>query len=379
MQKTEKNPFKEEAEALGFNDLPIQTIGKQIDEIFKPTKSLVSNSEKHKPFLIDPLKEIGLPPVAMFIKDGEKFIPMLTKGNFSIMTGAAKSRKTFNGSMLLAAAISGEHQDLFKCEPSGMNLLFDTEQSEYKAVQIARRIIKLSGTKGSNFKAYHLRSLSPDERLEVIEDALKSEPNLGFVIIDGIIDLAIDPILQADQAQTVIQKLMTWSEFYNIHICCVLHYNKTVNTLIGHLGSFAHRKADCVIEVVKDKNSGASICSCVDSREVEFNPYSFLIDNNGMPVIIETAAPKKKTAPLNPEMISPEFARKLVEGMEGGLNFTKTLKDLKNIYEMEAEGAIGTNKAKSLLTRLVSLNLLKKEQIKKDVIYSKNDNVGYVG
>ena len=48
-------------------------------------------------------------------------------------------------------------------------------------------------------------------------------------------------------------KLMQWTEIYNIHITCVLHYNKTVSTLLGHLGSFSHRKADAIIEVSKSK------------------------------------------------------------------------------------------------------------------------------
>lgn len=137
--------------------------------------------------------------------------------------------------------------------------------------------------------------MEPAQRLEFIDYVLSTTPNINFVAIDGIIDLEIDPILQADQAQRIIMKLMQWTEMYNIHITCVLHYNKTVSTLLGHLGSFSHRKADAVIEVSKDKEDvNISVVRPIDCREKEFAPFAFSIDQHGIPYVLNDYSIDKK-------------------------------------------------------------------------------------
>lgn len=245
------------------------------------------------------LDEILLPPpVAITIQSDYKQIALFTKGNFSIVTGKAKSKKTFLISMLMATAIKGSFQDLFACESSGMNILFDTEQSRHKAQMIAQRICRLSGVeKPTNFETFALRTLDPSQRIDLIETVLQSTPNINFVAIDGIIDLDIDPILQSEQAQNIISKLMKWTDIYKIHIVCVLHYNKTVQTLLGHLGSFAHRKADAIIQVTKSsENENISIVEPVDCREIPFQPFAFSVDETGLPYFVNDYTFEKKTA-----------------------------------------------------------------------------------
>lgn len=238
---------------------------------------------------IDLTEQLAPAPVAMHITSEGNTITLFTKGNFSIVTGAAKSRKTFLLSMLIATAVKGDFQDMFTCEGKGINILFDTEQSRYKAQQIGKRICNLSETVNpANLHIYSLRTLDPSERIDLIESVLATTPNIKFVAIDGIIDLDIDPILQADQAQRIVHKLMKWTEIYNIHIVCVLHYNKTVATLLGHLGSFSHRKADAIIEVSKSKDDGnVSLVKALDCREKEFAPFAFSVDQMGMPYILQ--------------------------------------------------------------------------------------------
>ena len=255
---------------------------------------------------IDLTERLAPPPVSMQIMSEGKPITLFTKGNFSIVTGAAKSRKTFLLSMLIATAIKGKTQDQFYCEGEGLNILFDTEQSKYKAQQIGKRICNLSETVNpENLEIYSLRTLDPDQRIELIDRVLATTPNIKFVAIDGIIDLDIDPILQADQAQRIVSKLMQWSEIYHCHIVCVLHYNKTVATLLGHLGSFSHRKAESIIEVSKCKEDNTlSLVKALDCREQEFAPFAFSVDPVGMPFIYrdytfvkiakEAKAPKPK-------------------------------------------------------------------------------------
>lgn len=335
--------------------------------------------------LIDVSEEIERPPVAMFIEDLIEPIPLFSKGNFSIITGAAKSRKTFLISMFMAASIkkNGFQQKLY-CPNDGINIIFDTEQSRYKAQQIAKRICYLSEIENpSNLLVYSLRTLEPRERIALIDRVLSTTPNINFVAIDGIIDLDIDPILQADQAQNIVMKLMQWTEYYKIHITCVLHYNKAVSTLLGHLGSFSHRKADAIIEVAKDKiEENISIVRPVDYREKEFLPFAFSIDTQGMPFImndflIEPKSNVKKTG-----------KEKIFHFYPAQLDTTENNKILKSVFKDHQEQGygvcwrnikisveknigfnIGDNKAKDMLACFINDGLVKKIEQKPNPVY----------
>jgi len=245
-----------------------------------PLKDLINSCK------LDLSEVMAPPPIALQIVSDSKPITLFTKGNFSIVTGAAKSRKSFLISMLMATAIKGSFQDLFSCADKGINILFDTEQSRYKALQVSNRICQLSEQViPDNFHSYSLRILDPKKRMELIDDVLATTPNLNFVAIDGIIDLDIDPILEAKQAQNIVLKLMQWTEIYNIHICNIIHQNKGDGYATGHIGSFVLKKAETVISVEKatiDKRR--SIVNCDMIRGVDsFEPFGFEINEHGLP------------------------------------------------------------------------------------------------
>lgn len=335
--------------------------------------------------LINISERLEPPPIAMEIMIDGKPITLFTKGNFSIITGAAKSRKSFLISMFIAASLKGNLQDLFLCNEKGITIIFDTEQARYKVQQIAKRICNLSeNINQSNLLVYSLRTQEPSQRIDIIDRVLSTTPNINFVAIDGIIDLEIDPILQADQAQRIVMKLMQWTEIYNIHITCVLHYNKTVSTLLGHLGSFSHRKADAIIEVSKSKDDeNISIVRPVDCREKEFLPFAFSIDPTGMPYILNDYVIEKKIkVDKEPKNKKPAFSFSQLESSvhteilksvfkihkEHGYN--DCWRNIKNAIEIIAGETIGDNKAKDFLTCYLSTGaIIKMEQPKKKPVY----------
>ncbi len=334
---------------------------------------------------VDFSKNLQPPPVAMQIKHLDRKITLFTKGNFSIVTGKAKSRKSFLISMLMATAIKGDFQNQFFCPTNGMNILFDTEQAEYKVLQVSKRICQLAEIEQpENFISYHLRTIDPLERLEIIEHVLSTTPNLNFVAIDGIVDLEIDPILQAEQAQKIISKLMKWTDIYNIHIVCVLHYNKTVSTLLGHLGSFAHRKADSVIEVEKDTDSeNISFVKAIDCREMNFLPFAFSIDETGIPNIENDIVPtKSKATPkaekskkkvLTPnEVESNNHVQILNEVFKVSKEqtYADLWKTLKLAVELICNEKIGDNKAKDFVTYYLQEQSIVKFESNKKQIYT---------
>jgi hypothetical protein len=314
------------------------------------------NPSEYLKYRIDLNEELPPAPIAMYIKEEGKLTPtpLFTKGNFSIITGPPKQRKTFLANMLLAEA-TGRKGEFFYCPTEGINIGFDTEQAKYKVQQNGKRIVKLAGT-DNNLHLYSFRTLDPDERLRLIGEVLDKTENINFVVIDGIIDLGNDPILQADQAIRIVQKLMKWSEEFNIHICCVLHFNKTVATLLGHLGSFSHRKADAVISVVKDKNNeNISIVEAIDTREKPFAPFEFSIDEDGLPYIIGTHEMEDKVKgknTLSPKSVPRESHIKYfteIFQLRSEYNYRELQQKIKDKYD-EYGIRFGDSKAREFLS-----------------------------
>lgn len=239
---------------------------------------------------------VAKPPVAIKIKDFENgFIVekrLFTLGNFSAITGKSKSKKTFLTSILLsAAALNGYvYNKLTGCLPEKKRLvlLFDTEQSNYDAYMTAKRVENILNIDISSvFGAFDLREFTPKERCEIIDYALEMyKDNLGFVVIDGIADLA-NAINDEQEATKVTSLLMKWTKQYNCHICTVIHQNKNDSYATGHIGSAILKKAEAIISVTKNEhNSYKSDVKCDMIRGVaEFNDFEIEIQENGIPII----------------------------------------------------------------------------------------------
>ena len=74
---------------------------------------------------------------------------------------------------------------------------------------------------------------------------------------------------------------------YNIHICNVIHENKENNFAQGWLGTQLMKKAENIIEVKKDDhNKRVSHVEPYDTRGGDFEPFSFWINDEGMPELL---------------------------------------------------------------------------------------------
>ena len=350
----------------------------------KGIESVIDNTEIEKDeidlliekCLIDLNEVLPPPPVAIKILSNNEIIPLFTKGNFSIITGKAKSRKTGLVHMILASAINGAYNDFFFCDNKGTSILFDTEQAKYKVQQNANRTLKMTNG-SSDFKFYSLRVLDPEKRLTLIERVLKNTPNLNLVVIDGIVDLAIDPIMQVEQAQNIVTKLMQWSENYDCHIVCVLHLNKGVNdTLLGHIGSFSHRKADSVIKVEKDSdNKDISIATAYDCREKEFEPFAFTISDENLPIIyseFKQATQKTKSKKITAESTPKEYHSIILERIFTKAKeyiYSQLVEQIGYYYFDVCQNKIGINLRKDFLTFYVNTEKIAKIQKDNKVFY----------
>ena len=122
-----------------------------------------------------------------------------TLGNFSASTGKAKSKKTFNVSAIVAAALSNSEVLRYTAafpDDKRKVLYIDTEQSKYHCQKVMKRILQLAGLQTDqecpNLIFVALREQSPEMRRTIIDYMLYKMKGIGLVVIDGIRDLMYD-------------------------------------------------------------------------------------------------------------------------------------------------------------------------------------------
>lgn len=235
-----------------------------------------------------------LPPreIAWEIKspNSEEYQILGTLGNFSLIKGKAKSRKSFLLSMAVCSALNDfVFEDVFRSPVSenNKNILFiDTEQSDWHVQKAAQRICNIVGQKSPNkLYMYKFRSLSPKIRLEYVRELISQTPNLGLVIIDGIRDL-ITSINDEGESCGIASDLLKWSEEYNIHIVTILHENPSNDKARGHLGTELSNKAETVIQIEVDPHlPNVSVVKPFSCRNKPFEPFAFeIIEGKPTPI-----------------------------------------------------------------------------------------------
>ena len=223
--------------------------------------------------------EITVPPKILFVGD----CTIATFGNFSASTGKAKSKKTFNVSAMVAAAVTNTTVLNYRaCLPEGKRniLYFDTEQSKYHCHTVLERIYKLSGLSlkqdDPRLMFWGLREYTPKLRIAVIDYALRKYEGVGLVIIDGLRDLMYD-INNGKEATDVMTVLMAWTSVYDLHIHTVLHLNKNDNNPRGHIGTELENKAETVLIISKNnQNNSVSEVRPMHMRDKEFTTFALI-------------------------------------------------------------------------------------------------------
>lgn len=341
-----------------FNSLP--TPGNEATES-EVLAGLLAGAE------IDLTAELQKPPVCLFVDDE----PVFYLGDISTTIGKAKGRKTFATGLFLAA-IAGNtkiQQRITGDLPFDKQvvLYFDTEQGRYHAQKAAKRVLRLLQVETlPNFKAYQLREFNPEQRLSIIEHAIYSTPNLGFVCIDGIRDV-ITSINDEEQATMITSKLLKWSGELGIHINCILHMNKGDNNARGHVGTELMNKSLSVLGVNKnDKQTDYSTIEAIACRDKEPQPLTFGINSDGLPFLLEpeqmeilhklSETKQKKT--LQPDSFSVDTHQDNLKyhvfKNQSEQMYSELLSNIKLTYNL------GANKAGDFLTYFQNEKLIEK-------------------
>ena len=252
---------------------------------------------------VDISEEVKYPPVAISCgsynesnEDGTVStypIPIGTYGNFSFLQAPPKVGKSFFTSLISSAYMGGENKftGKLKGHRKGRNILhFDTEQGRFHAQKVFRRPVIMNELQSDDkYYTYALRNMCPSDRIDfidyVLEDILESK-NIGLIIIDGVADLVTD-VNNLEQCSLAVQKLMSWTDLYKCHIVTIIHSNYGSDKPTGHLGSFLEKKAETQIKLETNHvNKGWVTVECKRSRNRGFEPFSFMINENGLPEFV---------------------------------------------------------------------------------------------
>ena len=300
------------------------------------------------------------PPVILRIDDSI----VGTLGNFSASTGKAKSKKTFNVCAIVAAALTNSTVLSYTVSlpPNKRKILYvDTEQSPFHCLRLINRILKLSNlptdTHPEQLVFLGLRRYTTKDRLKKIEEAILETEGLGFVIIDGIRDLAHD-INSPGESTDLITKLMQWTDERQIHIHVVLHLNKGDDNTRGHLGTELNNKAETVLQVTKDAfDNDISAVASMFIRDKDFEPFAFRINKESLPEQVENYQPQPsaKRKAFDYKEVSEEKHREALEAVFSigdALTYGSLIEQLRICYSaVGCECGIGkTKKLKQFLT-----------------------------
>lgn len=237
---------------------------------------------------IDLSLDIPSPPPVLY--QGERV--MISKGDFSVVVGAAKSRKTFCVSAMVGAYMcTDEYMNMSSPNDAGSVLWIDTEQSIYHAAKVARRVCRIAGLptnqKTDRFRMLCFREYGPGKRRELTDKAIRLyRPSL--VVVDGAADLILDVNDSSESARLATMFMDITKELDN-HIVTVLHTNPGGDKPRGHLGTNFLNKAQALFIVRADGDiSTVSVERC---RDIAVDDFAFAVSKEGLPVL--TSIPEK--------------------------------------------------------------------------------------
>lgn len=315
---------------------------------------------------ISPLDDIKPPLVAWSMLNAKNEFDVIGYcGDFSVIIGKAKSRKSFLINIAVCAAVSDTPAlGVIKSELKDKTVLyFDTEQSNYHVWMAVNRICRATEISNpTNLQVYALRKYTPSERLDLIEFAIYNTPNVGFVIIDGVKDL-ITSINDEEQATMIASKLLKWTAETNIHIITVLHQNKSDTNARGHVGTELTNKAGAVLSVTKsDKDKDISLVEPVQTRDKDPETFAFEVID-GLPVLAQDWKLRTETKQNTVDVDEIEdfklyslLNRVFSNGDEFG--YSELLIQIQLAFKAEFNKPLGKTRAEKLITYCKNMDWL---------------------
>ena len=276
--------------------------------------------------------------------------PVCSLGGLTVLTGQSGNGKSMTTAMMMGAMLKGEYGQFRRGDDiqSPKVLYIDTEMEKYNTQRQMRRVYYMNGwdfnSVKDNFKILRLRdTVKVADRLKKIWKAIDTfKPT--YCVVDGLIDL-VEDINDSKETQELVRKLMACADFYDMSLIGVLHQNPGGVKMAGHIGSFAERKAICVLATKKDKN-GNDIVFVVEqqkARDKDAESIKFRVNDDnlhiGIPEPISADAPQ-----VEEEIDKLAFCKNVIP--KNGIS----TRDLRKAIEKEFK--IGHSKADKILWSL---------------------------
>ena len=313
--------------------------------------------------------EIPAPDVVLYMNG----VMVVTRKSIFALSGKAKSGKTFAIALIVAAVLKKGNEKAFSsyCKKDFDEVvLFDTEQSGYYVHKVIERVKILAGEdKMDKLKCYSIRSVRSDDRANFIKQVVYGCKKNALVIIDGIADLITS--VNDDQASIkLVEEVQMWAEDNDVAIGFVLHQNPSQSDKMrGHLGTFGMNKCETVIQVSNTKEKRIKLVDTTQTRNAEPEPFSFEINENGIPIIDEVCYEGQKAGrKIQKQLKDFEKYAILNEIFVGnykqiGIGYTVLTEKIKEIH-VEKHGAIGINALKELVTFCREMNWISQDRPK---------------
>lgn len=199
-----------------------------------------------------------------------------TMGNFCVISGQPKARKSTVTQAIIGSAITDTpvldfRARLPKHKPG--IVLLDTEQSRYdhcRSINRMKGLADITGELPKRFRAYNTRHFTPNENKMALS-AICAMPDVGMIVIDGILDLIMD-FNDIVECKLLIDQLKYVTEKNNVFVLLVLHQSKGSTNTIGHLGSFCDRFSQATIDVVKHEDGVTEVKPKFMRSDEHFEP-----------------------------------------------------------------------------------------------------------
>lgn len=226
-----------------------------------------------------------------------------TKGGISLLTGVQKSGKTTAIKIMIETAFMPQFYDgydnlgirsVVKSEKSVIYI--NTEMTNSDMVGFRDKICKnlQKTTLPENLHLFHFLTVSPKERIRLIEQVLERSTDTHLVFIDGLADL-VNSVNDEAECNLVIQLLQNMASNYNVAIIGVIHENRGNKNSRGHLGQQAERK--CIASVSVSKNKAKkffTVTSSLNRHSEDFEDINYHYNDLGKLERIDSTNEKVK-------------------------------------------------------------------------------------
>jgi hypothetical protein len=229
-------------------------------------------------------------PSTLFFYDSFKqdYVGIAGYGDVVVCSGSSGSRKSAVSSMACAANLDGGMNEalMWKADIDDKNVLaIDTEQGGTDYYRTNKEMFYQAqvpnGHNPRNFYSYRLTEYTLEQKVSFLDYAVNKINNLGYVWIDGIVDLCQD-YNDLKESKMLVDYMMQIAAKHNFLLFLVLHNARTTGDLRGHLGSFLKNKVKAIINCKKDADLNSTTVSFTKTRG--FTPPNNLTvehDNNG--------------------------------------------------------------------------------------------------